>query len=483
MNSQNAGSIDTDSLVKELGKIAPECVIDSDPETRKAKAFDRWPIAAKWSEEELASHTPLTVVRVGSARDVSRVMKIADAYHIPVVPYGGGSGVVGGVVNQRGYICIDLGGLNGKPEFDPENGEVTVPAGVLGGDLEKMLNETGRRIPHYPQSLALASVGGLVATRSSGTFSSKYGNIENFVTSLEVVLPDGSIIHTRRSPRSSTGPSVAQMFVGSEGTLGIITSVTLRTLPLAKSMLFRGVAFNGIGNGLKAVRQLLDTGIMPAVIRLYDAKEAVHIFEKSGIEPAGRDLLVLAFDGNPAVTAAEQAESLKITAANGGEDLGSAPGEIWEKTRYDASWLDRGNAGPYDFADAIEIAAGWNTLEGLHDKVLNAIGPHADNAFAHYSHFYSNGGAIYFIFFITGKNKEDAVTRFNKVWDITMRTVLEHGGSISHHHGVGEARKDWMVREHGDSLAVLAKLKQALDPHGILTPGKMGFDALQGVKK
>ncbi|QWA13002.1 FAD-binding oxidoreductase [Sodalis ligni] len=476
MNSQAAVKTDTDSLINALRKHAPRCVIDSSLETRKARAHDRWPIAAKWSEEEMNNHTPLAVVRVGSARDVSQVLTFAGAHHIPVVPFGAGSGVVGGVVNQRGYLCIDLSGLNGKPELDAENGEVTVPSGVLGGDLEKILNEAGRRLPHYPQSLALASIGGLVATRSSGTFSSKYGNIENFVTSLEVVLPDGAIIHTQRSPRSSTGPSVAQMFVGSEGTLGIITAVTLRTLPLATSQLFRGVAFEGVGPGLNAVRQVLDSGLMPAVIRLYDEKEAVHIFEKSGIEPAHRTLLVLAFDGNPAVAAAEQAESLKITAALGGEDLGSTPGEIWEKTRYDAGWLDRGNAGEFDFADAIEIAAGWHTLEALHDKVLNAISPYADNAFAHYSHFYSNGGAIYFIFFIVGKNKQDAESRFNQVWDITMRTVLEHGGSISHHHGVGEARKHWMVREHGDSLRVLAKLKQALDPRAILSPGKMGFD-------
>ncbi|HEY0208903.1 FAD-binding oxidoreductase [Acerihabitans sp.] len=483
MNSQHAGSIDTDSVINELRQLAPECVIDGDLAARKARAYDRWPIAAKWSEEELNTHTPLAVVRVSSAQDVAQVLKFAGAHHIPVVPFGAGSGVVGGVVNRRGYLCVDLSGLNGKPELDAENGEVTVPAGVLGGELEKILNEAGRRLPHYPQSLALASIGGLVATRSSGTFSSKYGNIENFITALEVVLPDGSIIHTPRSPRSSTGPSVAQMFVGSEGTLGIITSVTLRTLPLARSQLLRGVAFNGIDSGLKAVRQLLDSGLMPAVIRLYDEKEAVHIYEKSGLEPAGRALLVLAFDGNPTVAAAEQAESLSITAAHGGEDLGSTPGEIWEKTRYDAGWLDRGNAGEFDFADAIEIAAGWTTLATLHGKVLGAIAPYADNAYAHFSHFYSNGGAIYFIFFITGKNKEDAVSRFNQVWDITMRTVLAHGGSISHHHGVGEARKQWMAREHGDSLKVLARLKQAMDPQGVLSPNKMGFDQQPGVTK
>ncbi len=476
MNSQNAGCIDADSLTQELRRLSLECVIDSDSRSCRARARDRWPVAAKWSREELDSHIPLMVVRVNSARDVSQVLKLAGAHHIPVVPYGAGSGVVGGVVNQRGYICVDLAGLNGKPEFDAENGEVTVPAGVLGGDLEKMLNETGRRLPHYPQSLALASIGGLVATRSSGTFSSKYGNIENFIASLEVVLPDGTIIHTPHSPRSSTGPSVAQMFVGSEGTLGVITAVTLRTLPLAQSRFFRGIAFKKVGAGVKAVRQLLDAGIMPAVIRLYDENEAAHIFKKSAIASASRALLILAFDGNPAVAAAEQSESLKITAAMGGDDLGPAPGEIWEKTRYDAGWLDEGNAGDYEFADAIEISAGWHALATLHTQVLSAIAPYADHAYAHFSHFYSNGGAIYFIFFIVGKNKEDAVSRFGQVWDITMRTVLEHGGSISHHHGVGEARKHWMARELGGSLRVLARLKQALDPQGVLCPGKMGFD-------
>ncbi|QKJ87643.1 FAD-binding oxidoreductase [Paramixta manurensis] len=480
MNTQTSRSVEQESLIGALQTLLPACVIEDAPEVLKAKAQDRWPISAKWSAEELQSHLPLAVVTVRSASDVSQALKFAAQHQLAVVPYGAGSGVVGGVVNQRGHLCLDLGGLNGKPQIDNDNGEVTVPAGVLGGDLEKILNQHGRRIPHYPQSLALASVGGLVATRSSGTFSSKYGNIENFVVSLEVVLPDGRIITTRRAPRSSTGPSITQLFVGSEGTLGIITSVTLRTLPLAKTRRFSGVAFNSIDNGLKAVRQLLDEGITPAVIRLYDAQEAVHIFEKSEIAGNDRVLLVLAFDGHDAVTQAEQQVALKITAQHQGDDLGAVPGEVWERTRFDASWLDRGNAGAFSFADAIEISASWQQLPGLHGAVLNAIAPYVDKAFAHYSHFYSNGGAIYFIFFTSGKDKRESESRFHTVWDITLRTVLEQGGSISHHHGVGEARKHWMKHEHGDSLKVLAALKQALDPRDILSPGKLGLNEIKG---
>ncbi len=435
---------------------------------------DRWPQAAKWSVEETRQHTPAAVVYASSTADVSAVLTLASEYSTPVVPYGAGSGVVGGVVGRGDFVSLDLSGLNGEPQFEDERGEVTVPAGVLGGELERMLNARGRRLPHYPQSLSLASVGGLIATRSSGTFSSKYGNIEDLLVGLEVVLADGTVVTTKISARSATGPSIAQLFVGSEGTLGVITAVTLRTLPLPITRVFRGVGFDGLGEGIAAVRSILDAGVTPAVIRLYDPAEAEHIFVKSNLEP-GQVLLILGFDGHPVVVEAEQSTALGLADEAGGVDLGTTPGEVWERSRFDASWLDRGNAGEFSYADAIEVSASWPQLQILHSRVLDALAPHVDTAYAHYSHFYPNGGAIYFILFTSGADAETARERYQAAWNVTLKTVLDHGGSISHHHGVGEARKDWMMREHGDSLRVLTAIKQALDPQGLLAPGKLGI--------
>lgn len=472
-----ATSAVVERFVERLVLDLPGLKVDSNTQSRAEHSHDRWPEAAKWSTAEAAAHLPEVVLHPTTTAAVSAILRQATADRIAVVPFGAGSGVVGGVVNAGSFVTVDLGGLTAGPEFDDDRGEVTVGAGMIGADLERLLNARGRRIPHYPQSLALASVGGLVATRSSGTFSSKYGNIEDFLVALEVVLADGTVVSTKAVPRSSTGPSIAQLFVGSEGTLGVITSVTLRTLTTAATSRFRGIAFGTIDEGLTAVRRIFDTGVTPAVVRLYDPEEGTHLFERSGIDGGGRTLLILGFDGNESVVDAEEREALTVAGRSGGADLGAGPGNTWERTRFDASWLDRGNAGEYAFADAIEVSAAWPDLPTLHTAVLEALSPYVDNAYAHFSHFYPNGGAIYFILFTGGPDRKTAIERYRRAWDVTLKTVTDAGGSISHHHGVGEARKSWMGVEHGNGLFVLAAVKNALDPRGILAPGKLGLDA------
>lgn len=466
---------DLEQFVKQLAVDHPSLSVDTSQKSLEAHSRDRWPEFAKWSPEEQARHLPMAVVRPSTGDEVAAILRAASATSVTVVPYGAGSGVVGAVVNTGQFISLDVSGLTADPIFHDDRGEVTVGAGVLASALEAAANARGRRIPHYPQSLGLASIGGLVATRSSGTFSSKYGNIEDLLVALEVVLPDGSTVRTKASPRSSTGPSLAQLFVGSEGTLGVITSVTLRTLPQAATTQFRGVSFASVTEGVAAVRAILDGGITPAVIRLYDATEAEHLYERSGLPSEGRALLILGFDGNPAVVDAELTQSLHMTNALGGVDLGPAPGETWERTRFDASWLERGNAAPNQLADAIEVSASWPILAALHERVLADMTPHVDRAYAHLSHFYPNGGAVYFIFFTSGADRDEAVSRYRAAWAAALDAVLEMGGSVSHHHGIGEARKDWMSKEHGEALSLLGRIKTAVDPLNLLSPGKLGM--------
>jgi alkyldihydroxyacetonephosphate synthase len=462
-------------FLTEMETTAPEVSIDQTLEERASHAKDRWPEVDKWSAEELEEHLPLAVVRPSTAQQVSATVAAAAAAGVAVIPYGGGSGVVGGVVGVASFISIDLRSLSAEPAFDDDRGEVRVPAGVLGSDLERLANARGRRIPHYPQSLFLATVGGLVATRSSGTFSTKYGSIEDLVVGLEVVLGDGRIIHTKPVPRSAAGPSITQLFIGSEGAFGIITEVTLRTIPIAPETRFRGIAFPGIRQALDALRAVFDNGITPAVTRIYDPVEATNLYGRARIAGSGRALLILAFDGHPDVVAAEEAATLGIAAAGGGTDLGSEIGEIWERTRFDASWLDQGNSGDTLLADAIEVSASWPDLAELHANVLAALTPIADTVYAHYSHFYANGGALYIIFFVSGADREEALAKYRDAWAATLGEVLALSGSISHHHGVGEARKNWMGAELGDAMSVLRAVKTAIDPRSVLNPGKLGL--------
>jgi len=478
MNVRTSPQQRVDGLVEVLRSLLPDGAVAVAADDRASHAADRWPRAAKWSPVERAHRAPLAVVRPTTTRDVALTVRAATETGVAVIPYGAGSGVVGGVVPRVPALCLDLRGLGGGPSFDDAAGQVTVGAGVLASDLERALNARGRRLPHYPQSLSLATVGGLVATRSSGTFSNKYGNIEDQLVAVEVVLADGVVVRTRAVPRSSTGPALAQLFVGSEGTFGVITEVTLRTLPLAECTAFRGVAFSGLGAGLTAVRGLLDRGVRPAVIRLYDETEAVHLFERAGLAGADRCLLILGFDGAATVVEAELQVALAEVAEHGGGDLDSGIGDVWERTRFDASWLERGNAGAGQLADAIEVSAPWPVLLSLHGEVLTALSPYTDTRYAHYSHFYPNGAAIYFIFTTSGKDSESVVKRYTAAWKAALDAVLAAGGSISHHHGVGEVRQAWMSAELASSRTVLAALKRALDPNNTLNPGKLGLPHL-----
>lgn len=477
--THNTAERDVGRPLATLRELLPDGTVSTDEDDRAAHAADRWPAAAKWDDVTRRSHAPVAVVRPTSVADVSATIRAASSAGLAVIPYGGGSGVVGGAVPRRPAISIDLRGLAGPPEFDDEAGEVTVDAGFMAGDLERQLNARGRRLAHYPQSLHLATVGGLVATRSSGTFSSKYGNIEDLLVGLEVVLADGTVVATKASPRAATGPSLAQLFVGSEGTLGILTRITLRTFTVPERIAFRGVAFAGrsagLGAGLEAVRALLDRGIRPAVIRLYDPVEAAHLFERAGLSGEERSLLILGFDGAAPVVEAEQSVALAELAAHGGQDLGVEIGEAWERTRFDASWLDRGNAGAARLADAIEVSAPWPRLLSLYEQMLAAVEPYTDTSYAHYSHFYPNGGALYLIITTSAADTATAVDRYLAAWAAAIKAVHAAGGTMSHHHGVGEARREWMNEELGSSTAILTALKRALDPDNILNPGKLGL--------
>ena len=459
-------------LPPDIGKLD----ISTDHNARAANSMDRWPEAMKWSSAELSGHLPAVVVRPTTTEQVAAVVAAAHAAGVPVVARGAGSGVVGSVVNEAGYIALDLSRLTEPVHIDQERGEVTVPAGMLAIHLEKALNSHGLRLPHYPQSLPLASIGGLVATRSSGTFSTKYGNVEDFLVAVEVVLADGTVISTRATPRSSTGPQLSTIFVGSEGTLGVITAVTLRVLPEAAETRFRGVAFPELADGLNSVKAIMDGGITPAVVRLYDPQEAEKHFALAGLEAKSRCLLVLGFDGHERVVAAEEAACLSLVTQHHGDDLGPESGEAWFAHRFDASWLDEGNDGDARIADAIEVSAPWPQLTKLHKTVLDVMNPYVDRAYAHYSHFYSNGGAVYFIFFTSGRDTAEVRARYRSAWEATLKAVLDCGGSISHHHGVGEMRKAWMEAEDRDNLLLLRRIKSCLDPQRILSPCKLGID-------
>lgn len=449
--------------------LGAESVFTSEDELR-AYSHDSWPLAAKWDAEEMNAHLPVCVVRPTEESGVVHAVRIARSARRAVVPYGAGSGVCGAVVSKSRPIVLDLRAMDRIVKFDPQACLLEVEAGAIAMNVEKWLNERGFTLGHYPQSMPIATMGGLVSTRSSGTFSSKYGNIEDLLVAVDVVLASGEIVRTPRTVRSATGPDVKQLFVGAEGTLGILTRVVVRIFHLPELRWFGGYAFPSLDAGLKAVSQAFAYHIRPAVLRLYDQTEAASLYDRSQHKEVA-PLLIVGHEGRSRMVEAERSEFELIAAEHGGRPLGSGIGNAWEQHRFDASWLETGNASSTKFADAIEVAAFWPSMAMLYHEAMRRIAPLCSRAMGHYSHFYSTGGALYIIFFVEGTSRADAMSRYAEVWREVMSATIECGGTISHHHGIGRARAALLGSELGSAKMILSALKEALDPTMLFNPG------------
>lgn len=460
-----------ESLVDALAAVIPLERVSIDDADRLSHGRDEWPRLA--ADVPQSHGSPLAVVRPATVGEVQATMAVARDLGVSLIPYGAGSGVVGAVVPRRPSISLDMTAMSGVTAFSESDRVVTVRSGTIAMELEEYLNDRGFTFPHYPQSLPLATLGGLVATRSSGIFSSKYGNIEDRLIAAEVVLANGSVVRSKLGPRSSTGPRSIDLLVGSEGTLGVITEVTLAVVKMPEARLFSASVFDSFSGGLNAIHAILDRSITPALVRLYEPSEAAHVAEFASVDISGRSLLMLGFDGDAQVAAAELEAAMDEVAKAGGMDLGSAITSSWFNNRFDASWLDRGNAGPSRMADAIEVSSLWSTMMDLYNSVIGRLADHADTVWAHISHVYGSGASIYFIVFLEDDDPERLLERYDACWDSAMEATLAASGSISHHHGVGEARASWIDRERGSEIQVLRSIKQALDPFNILNPGKL----------
>lgn len=456
-------------LERELG----DCV-SAEATDLEGHAGDWWPILAKWSDKQRAAHRPAAVIRPKDSETLARAIALANEKSLAIVPYGAGSGVTGGVVSKSGAVVIDTRGLDRVVEFDADNQVVTVEAGVVGGWLEGWLEERGWTLGHYPQSLHISTVGGWVATNSSGTFSSKYGGIEELLVGLEAVLPTGERVEFKPVPRSATGPRLMKLFVGSEGSLGIVTRVTLRIFRRPQTRRFAAYAPASLEQGLAIVKRTYESHLCPALLRLYDEKEAEHLYEGVGAQP-GAPLLLVAHEGLESMVAAEEAAFARIAEVAEAPRVDAGVARFWEAGRYNAEWYRVGNDGADRIADSIEVAAPWTNLVPLYRDVMSSLEPLCNKAMGHFSHFYSTGSSLYFIAFLEDSNPARLRERYAKLWSTVMERTLAHGGTISHHHGVGLARAPVLRQELGSAHSMLQKIKNALDPKGVLNPGKLGL--------
>lgn len=458
------------------------------------------------------------IVWPAETRQISELLKLAQSKKFDVIPFGAGSGVCGGTEPLSSAVIVDMKKMDKVVDFDPYSKVVTVQGGIILEHLERYLNANGHTLGHFPSSIYCCTVGGNLATRSAGQMSSKYGKIEDMVIGLEVVMPTGSVVRVRPAPRRSTGPDLIQLFVGSEGTFGIITEATLRIWKLPEERIFAAFKFPNIKSGTGAMRAIMQSDIKPSVIRFYDeldtafsgagkeeggildilpVKEAAQVLRSlfPGLVRAAQRavlsraellnlidkvvkegcLMVLVFEGNPKVAKLEFEGAKDICDKNGAEYLGPAPAQKWYQHRYAVSYKQSKVFYMGAFVDTIELATSWDRLAQLYDEVKAAISKYA-LVLAHFSHAYVDGCSIYFTFVTSGLSLDDRLKVHKEIWKSAMQACLKVGATISHHHGVGLVRSGWMQDELPSSFVILDIIKSGIDPNNIMNPHKLGFD-------
>jgi alkyldihydroxyacetonephosphate synthase len=445
---------------------------------RLAHSIDYYWIPEMWHDRGRENPKPEFVVHPGSADEVARVLRIANNYRIPVTPWGGGSGSQGGALPMYRGIVLDTKRMNRVLLIDKESLTVTVETGIIAQQMEWALEKQGFSTMHQPASIACATIGGFLAHRGTGVLSTKYGKIEDMVMSLEVVTPQGEVINTLPVPRHASGPDLTQLFLGSEGTLGVITKVTLKIHPLPEVRRFHAFLFPNMHDALVAGAEIMRSRLRPCVIRLYDEPETARLIKRVlGIDRQGA-YMVFGFDGPAAMVALEMDQAMAICRRTNPEDLGAELGQTWWDHRYKFFYPPYMFHLPQAFG-TLDTVATFANIEKVYWAMKNAVQDNFPEAtfIGHYSHWYEWGCMLYARFIVEHppKDPDEATAYYNRIWDLAIRAAIREGGVINEHHGVGLKLGRLMKDLYGPAFKTLTGIKETLDPNNIMNPGKMGF--------
>jgi alkyldihydroxyacetonephosphate synthase len=443
---------------------------------------------------------PDAVVYPGSHEQLRALLRACEQASLAVVPFGGGTSVVGGVEplrgSHRGVIALDTSRMAAVLELDEASRLVKVQAGARARDFERWLAARGLTLGHFPQSFEYISLGGCAATRSAGQASTGYGRFERMVHGLRIATPTGQI-ELEAQPASAAGPGLREVVVGSEGTLGVIDELTLRVRRAPGERIYEGVFFETFDAGIAAFRGLAQSHAAPDVARLSDEPEtrmSLALAGTGGLKGrAGRIYLgargygegclaILGFEGDPVEVGARRARALELVRAGGGLRVGLSAGQAWLASRFSAPYLRDELLTHGVMVETLETATPWSNVKALHRHVGAAIGEALRACgtpalvMCHVSHLYETGASLYFTF-IARQQAGEELAQWCAAKAAASEAILDGGGTITHHHAVGRDHAPWMEREIGsDGVRALRALKAELDPANIMNPGKLLAD-------
>jgi len=512
-----AKSLATPAFTASLASVVGEDNVTTDKMERVVHAYGKSIRDLIRVRANQIERTPDVVVYPGNEDEVQKVVDLAVAADAVIIPFGGGSNIASSLEpradESRVVLSLDMGRMRELIDIDEESGLARIQAGALGPDLEEQLGARGWTIGHFPDSFTHSSLGGWIATRSSGMQSDKYGDIADIVRGLHVVRP-GGILVIRPIPSTSTGPSVREMILGSEGRLGIITEATVQVHRIPAKRDVYAYFFPNWEAGTAAMQEIAESDATPSITRVSDARETGFSLatskERHGLDkflagtvlptmmkskgwakqPGGLESICLSFIGyEGGVAHAKRQKKLvdKIVKKHGGMGVGTGPGVLYDQKKFDTPYLrdfllDRGAAG-----DVSESAMPWSKVNQVHDAVRVA----ADEAFdqigiqgwimSHLSHSYHSGACLYFTFaFVMG---DDPIGEYNVVKTAIQQAFIDNGGSLSHHHGVGLEHAPWLEQDIStQGVAVMRGLFEAVDPGENFNPRKIVADVKETVK-
>ncbi len=436
---------------------------------------------------------PDAIVYPETIDEIISVLGFAEENALALVPYGGGSSVVGGVTpllreGQRAVVTVDMALMNHILEIDKHTMTAHIQAGIYGPELERLLQAEGVTLGHYPQSFEYSTLGGWIASRGAGHQSNKYGKAEDWLIAARVVTPRG-VWNTEAFPKSAAGPLLRDLTPGSEGVFGIIADARVHIHEVPEVKEYRAYFFQDFGSGVQATRMLLQQGVQTAMVRLSDANETFfYSVMHGGAEvaangPMGFCLMLVGFEGAADEVAHQRSRAESILSQWGGADMGGSMGKLWLSSRFETPYLrdpllDHGLG-----VDTVETATDWNRLPQLHAQASavldDALRRHNPNpgakglAMAHVSHSYRNGASLYFTF-VFPRTPEGEIEQWLAIKREVSDAIVANGGTISHHHGTGTDHLPWIAREKGPiAYGMLKSLKTDLDPKGIMNPGKL----------